>query len=314
MSKKGYDLLCVGDLNVDIIFAGLERLPELGTEALAEDLSLRVGGSTANVAAFVAQLGMKVAMVARVGMDLYGEFALRETVDLGVDIRHIRADGALKTGASAALSTREDRAFVTYLGSIAGVRREDIGDELLASSRHLHVGSFFLQDRLRPHTQGLLRSARAVGATVSLDPGYDPRNRWDSGLKESLAHVDVFLPNDIEAMRITERGSIPEAGAALTERCRTVAIKAGAEGAWGFQGEETIHLLPPEVTVVETTACGDAFNAGFLFAFLTGRSLAECLAAGNLCGATMATVPGNQAKLLGSAEVQAGLRSIFAGG
>jgi sugar/nucleoside kinase (ribokinase family) len=308
-----YDLLCVGDLNVDIIFSGIERLPELGTEVLTEDLSLRVGGSTANVAAFAAQLGLNVALVARVGNDPYGDFALEGMRALGVDVGHVRRDPTLKTGATAALSTTEDRAFVTYVGTIAGVRAEDVSAEVLQSARHIHVGSFFLQDRLRPDLPRLLADARTGGLTVSLDPGFDPRDRWDAGLIEVLGLVDVFLPNEIEAMQITERGAIPEAGKVLAERCPLVAIKAGAEGAWGFRGEEMVHLLPPDVEVVETTCCGDAFNAGFLFAFLQGKPLQQCLAAGNLCGSAMATAPGNQATLLASESIRAGLSEMLAG-
>lgn len=308
------DLLAVGDLNVDIIFAGVEGIPALGTEVLAEDLSLRAGGSTANVAAFCAQLGMSVTLVSRVGMDLYGDFALEEMSALGVDVQHVLRDDELKTGATAALSTKGDRAFVTYVGTIAGVHHEDVTEELLHGSRHVHVGSFFLQDRLRPHMPELLRRAHEAGLTVSLDTGFDPRDRWDGGLTDVLEQVDVFLPNEIEAMQITERGSIPEAGRALLERCPTVAIKDGPQGAWGFRGDEKpVHLLPPEVNVVETTCCGDAFNAGFLFALLKGLSLEQCVAAGNLCGTTMATAPGNAARRLTSDEVRAQLAEIAGG-
>jgi len=310
-----WELLAVGDLNVDIILAGVEGVPELGTEVLAEGLSLRVGGSTANVAAFCAQLGISVALLSRIGKDPYGDFALEEMRGLGVDVRHVLRDDELNTGATVAISTPEDRAFVTYVGAIAGVRPEDVTDELLRESRHLHIGSFFLQDRLRPKLPELLCGAHAMGLTVSLDTGFDPREKWNGGLLNTLKHVDVFLPNEIEAMQITQRGSIPEAGEALVEYCPTVAIKHGPQGAWGFRpGESPIHLPPPEVEVVETTCCGDAFNAGFIWGSLRGLPLEQCLAAGNLCGATMATAPGNAARLLASDEVKRRLRDIAEAG
>lgn len=306
-----WDILCVGDLNVDIILTGVEDIPELGTEVLAEDLSLRVGGSTANVAAFCAQLGMNVALISRIGKDTYGEFALEQMQALGVDVRHVVRDGELNTGATVAISTPEDRAFVTYVGAIAGVRPGDVTDRLLRGSRHIHIGSFFLQDRLRPNMPELLQRARALGLTSSLDTGFDPREKWDAGLLDTLEHVDIFLPNEIEAMQITQRGSVPEAGEVLAEYCPTVAVKHGAHGAWGFRpGEGPIHLPPPEVKVVETTCCGDAFNAGFLWASLNGLSLEQRLTAGNLCGAVMATAPGNAARLLASDEVRTRLMEI----
>ena len=82
--KREYDVLAVGELNVDLILSGVSRVPEFGEEVLAEDIVQRLGGSSANFAVFCARLGLKVAFVTRVGADDFGDFLLRELEQRGV--------------------------------------------------------------------------------------------------------------------------------------------------------------------------------------------------------------------------------------
>ena len=85
-------------------------------------------------------------------------------------------------------------------------------------ARHLHVGSYFLQTGLQEGLPELLAQARAQGLTVSLDTGWDPDEGWDSGLWETLAQTDVFLPNGDEARSITGGTDAEAALASLGKR------------------------------------------------------------------------------------------------
>ena len=91
-------------------------------------------------------------------------------------------DPALKTGLGVALCRGDDRAILTYLGSIRALEPEDVTDEFLASARHLHHGSFFLHTGLRPAIPAIFRRARALGLSTSLDTNWDPDERWNSTL------------------------------------------------------------------------------------------------------------------------------------
>ena len=73
----------------------------------------------------------------------------------------------------------------------------------LSRARHLHLGSFFLLDALRPDVPRLFDEARARGLTISIDTNYDPTRQWAGGLREALQRVDVFLPNETELLAIT---------------------------------------------------------------------------------------------------------------
>jgi len=304
MSRE-LDLLALGEVNVDLILAGLPRIPDWGTEVLARSMDLRLGGSTANFACVGSALGLRVALVSWVGEDDFGSFLRGELERMSVATEHVRRAPDCPTGLTVALSGAADRAFVTALGTIDCLRGDHVPDDLLASARHLHVGSYFLQSRLRPDVPALFARAHALGLSTSLDAGYDPSEQWDGGLRPALAETDVFLPNEDEATAITGRGDPEEAAAHLAAVCPLVVVKLGPEGACAHDGRDLHRQAGHKVRVVDTTACGDAFNAGFLHARLRGADLDDCLRSGNACGALMATVKGNDPSALSPEALQA---------
>ncbi|HJN19302.1 MAG TPA: sugar kinase [Armatimonadota bacterium] len=302
--SRPYTILAFGDLNVDLILSGMAEPPKFGGEVLADDLGMHAGGSTANCAMCCAQLGMPTAIVCNVGQDSFGEFLIREMARIGVATGHVLRHSSLRTGITVSLSMPDDRAFVTHLGTIDSLAAGDATPELLGTGRHLHVGGYYLQAKLRPGLAEVFRAAHEAGCTTSLDTGYDPDEEWREGLLEVLAETDVFLPNETEAAGIT---GIDEPRAALDElkkHCRVVAMKLGPDGSIAAAEGAACKAPGIRVEVADTTCCGDAFNAGFLREWLDGKSLDECLRMGNACGALVATAPGNSAQLLanGGAE------------
>jgi sugar/nucleoside kinase (ribokinase family) len=304
VSAREYDILAVGDLNVDLILSGIRAVPEFGREVLASGLGMHLGGCTANLAVFCHRLGLRVAFVARVGQDDFGDFLIRELGKIGLASDHIIRDDTLGTGLTASLSAAHDRAFVTYVGTIDSLTEGDVPDALLGRCRHLHLGSYFLQTKLQPGCVELFRRAKAAGLTTSLDTGYDPYENWDAGIRQVLAQTDVFLPNEIEALEITKAGTVTAALGELAQTCRTVALKLGAEGSVGQQGDRVLREEPFEVEVVDTTCCGDAFDAGLLGAMLGGRPLEECLRWGSASGGLIAGGSGNAAERLSREAVE----------
>lgn len=297
MSRE-LDVLALGEVNVDLILGGLPRIPDWGTEVLAESMDLRLGGSTANFACAGAALGLRVALVSWVGEDDFGDFLLGELERMSVDTEHLRRAPDCPTGLTVALSGAADRAFVTAMGTIDYLCGDHVPEDLLASARHVHVGSYFLQSRLRPDVPALFARAHALGLSTSLDAGYDPFEQWDGGLGPALAETDVFLPNEVEAGAITGRDDPEQAAADLAALGPLVVVKLGREGACAHDGRDLYRAGGHRVQVVDTTACGDAFNAGFLRARLQGGDPKDCLRTGNACGALMTTVSGNDPSAL----------------
>ena len=290
--QKGFDVVAVGDLNADLILSG-DVTPVFGqVEKVIDDATLTMGGSTSIFACGAARLGLSVAFVGKVGRDPLGDFLLDTLAAHSVDIAGVRRDAQVKSGLTTVLSRGVDRAMLTYLGTLGALAYADIDWSIVARARHLHLGSYYMLDALRPDIARLFAEARAHGLTVSLDTNYDPTEQWAGGIDAALAHVDIFLPNETEAKAIGQ-GATWQAGLAhLAARVPVVAVKRGGDGATVQRGDHCVTAPPIPVTVVDTTGAGDSFNAGFVYGHLAGWSLARTLAFAVACGSASTRAAG----------------------
>jgi sugar/nucleoside kinase (ribokinase family) len=283
------DLLVVGDLNPDIVVSDADPRPVFGqAERLVEAIRVTIGGSATIAACAAARLGLRVALVGAVGDDALGRLTLEAVSARGVDVSACRVLPGLPTGATVVLAGADDRAILTATGAIGHLRADDVPAAALARARHVHVGSFFLQPALAAGVPSLFRSAHAAGATTSLDPNFDASGAWDGGFHAAAVEADVLLPNAVEAAALAGVTDPAEAARLLARRGgpRTVAVKLGAAGAVGVSGEGPPSSVPaPPLEAVDTIGAGDAFDAGFLAAWLEGRDLDACLRLGVATGA-----------------------------
>jgi sugar/nucleoside kinase (ribokinase family) len=287
-----FDILVVGEINVDLVLSG-DVVPEFGqAEKLVDDAALTIGGSGTIFACGAARLGLRVAYSGVVGDDTFGRYMMANLAERGVDTCGVQVDPAQKTGLSVILSRRADRAILTHLGAIDALRGEQVDRDLLEQTRHVHITSYFLQHSLQPGLPALLADARRRNVTVSLDTNWDPAERWDGGLQAALDAVDVFLPNEQEATAIAGVSDVGPALETLAERIPTVVVKLGPAGAVGRAEAETARDPGFPMDVVDTTGAGDSFNAGFLYGYLNGRTLEDALALGCACGALSTRMAG----------------------
>jgi ribokinase len=298
---SSFDLLVVGDVNADLVLRGGDLVPAFGQrEQLVDEASLVLGGSGAIVAAGAARLGLRVAMAGCVGDDVLGRAMLAALE--GVDVSAVRVVDA-PTGISVGLARPGDRAVLTALGALAEFRAEDVPDALLTAARWVHVASPFLQ----PGLDVAAIAERAAG-TTSLDPGWDPHERWEL----EWAGFDVLLPNAQEAQRLAGEEDVEAAARALAERGPLVVVKLGAVGALAAEaasggrrgaeaapsatsGDGVLRAAAPRVEPVDATGAGDSFDAGFLAARLAGEDLGAALALGCACGALSTRAAGGTA-------------------
>jgi sugar/nucleoside kinase (ribokinase family) len=329
------DLIVVGDCNPDLVISGDDVTPEFGQrEKLVGAMTLMIGGSAAITAVAAARLGVRVALVAAVGDDPAGELMLALLAREQVDVSRVLVRPGSPTSMTTVLSAGSDRAILTSLGAMTSLTAADVPESLLAGARHLHVSSYFLlEDSLGPGLVGLLATARRHGLRTSLDPNYDPAQRWgDERLRAALRQVDVFLPNETEALRISGHQEVGSAAAALAGFCESVVIKLGARGALccqaeggqrsagsrranGGQAGQVLVSVPP-AEPVDTTGAGDCFNAGLIAGLLQGLDRPEAVAIGCAVGAaSTAAVGGTGAVVdLGSAyQLSARAKFTFEG-
>lgn len=301
---KTYDVLVAGEINPDLILSSPDLAVQFGqVETLADEMELTIGSSSAIFACGAARLGLKVAFVGLVGADQFGSFMVSALEQKGVDCSHVIVDPHLQTGLSVILSRGADRAIVTFLGAIASLRAEHISAELLESTRHLHVGSYFLQPNLWPGLPGVFRKAQELGISTSLDTNWDPSGSW-SGIDELLAATDVFFPNDAEGLSLSGESTPEKAASRLAQKGNTIAMKMGKTGAIACRGSETACAPSILVQVVDTVGAGDSFDAGFLYGYLNHWPLADSLRLGAVCGSLSTRARGGTAAQANLAEAK----------
>jgi sugar/nucleoside kinase (ribokinase family) len=283
LTKGG--VVVIGELNVDMVATGLAGPPRMGAEVLAADFELALGSASAIFACGVAKLGHDVTFISQVGRDDFGDFCLDELRAAGVPTVHVSRGRGVKTGVTVSLSTRRDRALVTYPGAIATFNYGQLKMALLEGQRHLHMTSYFLQSGLRPAFPQIFREARRRGLTTSFDPNSDPEHVWGEEINEALAQTDVLFLNETEARSLTRSRGAHAALKILGRSVPCAVIKLGPKGAIAIRDGEVASAPGLKVEALDTTGAGDSFAAGFVSTYLRGGSLADCLRAGNACGA-----------------------------
>ena len=267
-------VLCVGRVYCDIIFTGLDQLPSLGEEKFATGVELHAGGGAYITAAYLAYLGRKVSLLATLPSGPFAGFISDELVRSGINIDHCEeSDCNEGPQLTVALSMRNDRAFITKRNSSA-LPVDSIDWRNYPSVSHLHIGELAT---LAEYPE-LVEDAHIAGKTVSLDCSWDDDVFAREDIDTLLRDVDIFLPNVAEFEQLKKLGF-------NVDSARLCVIKLGALGARAVQNGKTFSCPAMDVGVVDTTGAGDAFNSGFISAWLDGIELDACLQRGNECGA-----------------------------
>jgi sugar/nucleoside kinase (ribokinase family) len=287
------DVCVVGEINPDLILYGVPKDLQPETESLIEGFRITLGSSSAIFAHNLSVLGARVGMISKVGADALGKMALGWLSSGGVDITHVReSTGSSATGVTVILTYPTERCILTYPGTIFELSYDDLDLDYIFCARHLHISSYFLQRALRPKIAHLFAEARRKGLTTSLDTNDDPEGLWADDLLECLRHVDIFFPNEREAKKIARTDDLARAVADLSQRVGIVAVKLGSDGALARKGEREWRCPPVHVDAVDTVGAGDTFDAGFIYRFLQGANVDQCLACANLAGAYSTTRAG----------------------
>ena len=288
--KTKFDILVVGELNIDIILNGISSLPIVGTEILADNMNLTLGSSSAIFASNISTLGSKTAFVGIIGNDSFGELVLQSLTNKNVFTDLIITSNTEKTGATIVLNYGEDRAMVTYPGAMNELSSADISDQVLKKAKHLHISSIFLQPKLKTSLKDIFIRAKSFGLTTSLDIQWDPDEKWDIDFKNILPLVDVFLPNGKELLAITNKNNIDDAINSIKYTANAIVVKMGNNGALVYyKGDVTKKASFLNKNVVDAIGAGDSFNAGFINSFVKNEDFSTCLINGNLMGAINTT-------------------------
>jgi sugar/nucleoside kinase (ribokinase family) len=288
-----FDVLVVGELNVDIILNDIQGFPHIGKEIISREMNTTLGSSSAIFASNLSALNIDVAFLGKIGADNFSHIVLESLEKKGVNTDLIIRSASYKTGLTVVMNFGMDRANITFPGAMELLVGADITDDMLRKAKHLHVSSIFMQPGLKPDLHKLFQRAKKLNLTTSMDPQWDPSEKWEIDLLQLLPYVDVFMPNVEEFKQLTNSSDLESGLKKINPYSNTVVIKDGEKGAYLWYNDRLI-FKPAFLNeqVVDCIGAGDSFDAGFISEFVGGKALERCLEIGNLAGALNTTAYG----------------------
>ena len=248
-----------------------------------------VGGFAGNVSTGLARLGIRPAIISRVGEDGHGEFVRNFLASEGVDVRFLRVDPDWLTPPTfCEIWPPDDFPLLFYRRPTAPdwqLSPDDFDHEAIASARLLYVtGTGLAQSPSRETTLAALRAHRGT-SILDLDwraTLWDEPGDYSQLAQEAARAADVIVGNEEE---IAAAGGLDT----LVEiRPSSVIVKRGAEGATLFENGERTDVAGVPVDVVNGLGAGDAFAAAVGYAVVRGLGLLEGVRLGNTAGAIVA--------------------------
>lgn len=310
------DVMCIGDLVVDIFVKGVRDVPPPFNFTMPEAAQVHTGGDAVNTAIDLAKLGLNAGVIGRVGSDDSGEFLIGRMKDWGVN-----ANGVVK-GRSAGtsvcffiISPEGTESYWYYRGASLEFAYEDVDLDLVKQAKIVLItGSYLIPAFDGEPTAKVLKAAKENGQTTAVDPSHGSIDGDWTTIEPVLPYTDIFLPNLDQAEAMSGvKGPEGAADYFLSKGIKTVAIKMDERGCLIKTAEKCIRLPAYEVEVVDMAGAGDAYVAGFLAGVLKGWDLsltgkfANAVAAvnGRVMGCSSGVLPFEDAmKFMESAQVR----------
>ncbi|MCC6450329.1 MAG: ribokinase [Candidatus Aureabacteria bacterium] len=295
-------IVVVGSSNTDMIVA-VPRIPKPGETILGGRFSTAAGGKGANQAVAAARAGGEVALIARVGNDLFGAQALSGFKADGIDATHVTTDPDQPSGVALILLARGgENSIAVAPGANAALSPRDVekAEALIRSADILLM-------QLETPVETIVRAAgiaAEAGGTVILNPA--PACPLDDAV---LGAVTILTPNESEAELLTGIPVRDASGAGRAARAlrgrgvKTVIVTMGSKGALLETGEASEVLPAFSVDAVDATAAGDVFNGALAVAVAEGKPLREAVRFANAAAALSVTRLGAQPSIPARDEI-----------
>jgi sugar/nucleoside kinase (ribokinase family) len=297
--KNPAEVLCAGVVVADHVCTPIPHVPAAGELVMAERMLLTIGGCAANAAVDLAKMGIRSAVVGRVGDDVFGRVVAELLRGYGVDVSTVRVTAGADTSQTLIVNvTGQDRRFIHTFGANAAFSAADIPLDQATHCRVLYLGGYLLMPKVRPDELATVFAvARRAGARTVLDVATPGPAHYLPQLAALLPHVDVFLPNNHEARLITgESDPLRQAEVFRKLGAGTAVITMGGDGAVLVQEGLRLRAGVYSVPYVDGSGGGDAFDAGYIYGLLHGLGAEDCLrvasALGASCVRAIGTTPG----------------------
>jgi len=262
-----FDLSCLGTCNIDFV----SRVPffaQAEEEVNIEKMHICLGGSAFNFTSRVSSLGIKTAIMARVGEDCFGELFTTELNQLNVDTSQLLSVDA-KTGLTFInIDDEAEKSLYSFTGANADFKLEKEDIKLIKNSNLLHITGMYLEvvEEASKHTEKL-----------SFNPGPVTSSFGMEKLKNTLKRTQILFLNQKEVTLLTGMGWEEGSSFLVDLGIPMVVVTSGREGARLFTQKEVIFSPAKKVHTMDTTGAGDNFAAGFITSYIKGEEPEDCL-------------------------------------
>ena len=273
---------------LDVLARPIVEIPEGQGGELVEEIRATAAGTAGGTALTLAKLGAQTRSAGAIGTDPLGDLLLALLERGGVDTAMLHRRPDVQTSASVLpIRPNGDRPAFHVVGANATYTPADVDAAAIAAADHLHLGGpeFLGGDAAAE----ILAAARAAGTSTSADllaPGEPGVLEW---IAAALPHLDMLLPNEEQLLGLTGAADVVAAARALTDRgVGVVAVTRGTRGALIVDADVVLEVPAYAIETVDTTGCGDAFSAGFIFGRCLGRGYEDAARLGCAVAALVA--------------------------
>ncbi len=309
--------MALGAHILDILGRPVESIPPGQGSALVEEIRLTAAGTAAGAAVDLAKLGARVRSVGAIGDDLAGDMVTAALARHGVDTSGLVRKAGLPTSATILPIRRNGERPALHLpGATPALTLADIDLGTIRSCQALLIGA---PDALGAQAADWLPevagAARAAGALVVVDVLGQGSPKILDRIRGVLGATDWFCPNGDQLRALTGRADLDEAVKdVLALGTRGVAVTLGDAGCLVTAADGRLVRVPAiRVRAVDTTGCGDGFNAGLLAGLLLGADPLDAAWVAVTCGALVATGLGSDAGITDLQDTIEFLRRYQAG-
>jgi sugar/nucleoside kinase (ribokinase family) len=292
---------------VDVLGRPVESIPPGQGSARLTEIRATVAGTAAGTAVDLAKLGAQVVAFGAVGDDMLADLLTGQMRRLGIDTTGlVRKPGAQTSATMLPIRPNGERPALHVPGATALLDREDLDVARLSEVSALLVGApDALGGLVGDGLTDAVAAAKAAGALVVVDVLRPGSTRAFERIAPLLALADWFAPNADQLLALTGEKELAAAvDRVLSIGTGGVAVTLGADGALvAGRGTEPEHVPAIAVDVVDTTGCGDGFNAGLIAGLLLGAGPVDAAWLGVACGALVATGLGSDAGIAGLDQV-----------
>lgn len=266
----------IGKVNIDLIFSGVESLPNEGEEIYSKAFDMMLGGGAVGTIVNLNRLEVPVKLFTYLGKDVFSLFAKNELLHHSVPFQNLHTLDSSPLNITSVVVTKKDRTFISFSNPYS----ESMNTPSMLYQSCKNATAVIMQAK---SYIDVYKQLKAGGVKLLFDPGFD-EDMSIGKYKQELEIADVYLPNRLEALKITNATTIENA-AKILSFIPCVIIKLDSDGAFISCKDIKCYVSSMKCNAYkDSTGAGDAFLAGFIYGLYKRYELKKCVMCGNILG------------------------------